>query len=71
MPRPWKRPTIYTVPEAAELLGRSENTVRDQIAKTGAAFRSASGGTLLLEERDVESLREYKPPRGPRKRRLV
>lgn len=62
-----KPPTIYTAPDAAKHLGRTVSTIHRQSAATEIGFTSV-GGTLLFTVEDVERLKKYAPPRGPRKK---
>lgn len=61
--RPRKRPTIYTIADAAKSLGIPVSTAYDRIRDNGIGFFS-QGGTVLLDERDLAALREAKGARG-------
>ena len=61
--RPRKRPTLYTIADAAKSLGIPVSTAYDRIRDNGIGFFSA-GGTVLLDERDLAALREARGVRG-------
>lgn len=63
MPRQRKRPTLYTIADAAKSLGIPVSTAYDRIRANGIGFFSA-GGTVLLDERDLAALREAHGVRG-------
>ena len=65
--RPRKRPTLYTIADAANALSIPVSTAYDRVRDNGLGFFSA-GGTVLLDERDLAALREAHGVRGrPRK----
>ena len=58
-----KRPTLYTIADAAKSLGIPVSTAYDRVRDNGIGFFSA-GGTVLLDERDLAALREAHGVRG-------
>jgi len=65
--RPRKRPTLYTIADAANALGIPVSTAYDRVRDNGIGFFTL-GGTVLLDERDLAELRDAKGARGrPRK----
>jgi excisionase family DNA binding protein len=61
--RPRKRPTLYTIADAAKSLGIPVSTAYDRIRDNGIGFFT-TGGTVLLDERDLAALREAHGVRG-------